>query len=50
MAQERATAAAIARRDDTILAALATGMTLRQVARMTGLSHQRIAQIRGSQH
>lgn len=49
MAQERATSAAIARRDDAIRAALATGMTLRQVARMTGLSHQRVAQIRGAE-
>jgi hypothetical protein len=45
MAQEQATAAAIRRRDEAIRSALAAGMSQRQVARATGLSHQRVAQI-----
>lgn len=49
MAQEQATAAAIARRDDAILAALAAGMSQRQAARATGLSQQRIGQIARSE-
>lgn len=46
MRQEQATAAAIARRDDAIRAALEAGMSQRQVARVTGISQQRITQIK----
>ena len=36
---------AIKERDDAIRAAVASGETYRDVARMAGLSHQRVAQI-----
>lgn len=45
MAQEQATAVAIARRDDAIRAALAAGMSQRQAARVAGISQQRVGQI-----